>query len=531
MSDWEDRAYEIASFRYRLIADAAEADGEGVAEAIKNAALRETIDQTGKACRYSERTLWRYVAAYRQGGLWALKPKQRKDTGTLRAFANETLATAIQLRRENKNRPTKTIIDILERLKKVAPHDIKKSTLDRHLQAHGVSRRSLHSLGEKVFRKILTNAPLELVIADFHHGPYVRVPGEDKARRALLLAFIDHFSRYVIDSLYYLAEDFAVLRYGFRRVLLITGPFDKLYIDNGPSFQSGRFHAACKNEAINITVVHSKPYVSEGRGACERFNRTVKEQFESEVKARDELLFIDELNAYYEAWLAERYHHDIHSETGESPFERFHQNVTMREPPDLERIDELLRLRKKGTVHKKWSTVEVRGTRYLVDAALRGRRIHALYDPFAPDYVLIESNRQIVQRAYPQKPGEMPPQPVEEKKSPKIVDYLALLRQDYETRTRAELAAIRLRPPVKQELTQAVLEERLASCRGASLSDAEKSAVAAAFRKLRPIVPASAEEAIEGMRRRLGPGLHISIYIDVLQTSLVRARTTGGTEK
>ncbi|MFH2007990.1 MAG: transposase, partial [bacterium] len=122
------------------------------------------------------------------------------------------------------------------------------------------------------------------MVADFHHGPYVRVGHDDKARKALLLVFIDHFSRDILDGRYYLHEDFAVLRFGFRRVLLVHGLFDLLYIDNGPSFQTKRFHAACKNELLDIKVVHSKPYVSEGRGVCERFNKTVKGQFESEAR-------------------------------------------------------------------------------------------------------------------------------------------------------------------------------------------------------------------------------------------------------
>jgi hypothetical protein len=55
---------------------------------------------------------------------------------------------------------------------------------------------------------------------------------------------------------------------------------------------------------------------------CERANRTVKEQFESEVRQREELLTLDELNAGWEAWVAEPYHRDVHSETGQAPFER-----------------------------------------------------------------------------------------------------------------------------------------------------------------------------------------------------------------
>jgi putative transposase len=530
VTDWEDTAIEIASFRYRIIADAAEADGQGVTAAIERAAEREYIDPQGHKVKISARTLWRWLNAYQSDGLAALKPKRRKDAGSLRAFLPDVLEQAVHLRKSNTQRASKTIIDMLERLKVVKPGTVKRSTLDRHLDHLGASRRILHSLGAKTFKKILTTAPLELVIADFHHGPYVRLPGEDKARRALLLAFIDHFSRYVPEGRYYLHEDFAALRYGFRRILILCGPFVRLYIDNGPSFQTARFHAACKNKDIDIQVVHSEPYVSEGRGVCERFNRTVKEQFESEAKCRDDLLTLDELNAYFEAWLAERYHQDIHSETRQAPFERFHDNVIMREPPELNRIDELLRLRYPRTVHKKWCTVELQATRYLVDSSLRGRRVHALYDPFDPEYVLIEFDGRVLQRAYPQKPGHSPPQPEKPTRPLQTPDYLELLRQDYESRTQAELAALRLRPPkAKKELTHQELEALIATCRGTTdLCDVERRAIAACFRKMRPIDPRSARNALENARRCLGLGLHVDVYLDALQTSLVRTRTKGG---
>jgi putative transposase len=531
MKDYQERAYEIASFRYRIIAEAVEANGQGVSTAIIEAAGKSYLNPSGQMVKHSERTLWRWFGFYHAGGLVALMPKQRKDKGSLKAIESDVFKKALSLRKAVPARPTNTIIDAIVRLHLVEAGSVKRSTLDRHLNHLGASRRNLHSLGAKVFKQILTTAPLELVVADFHHGPYVQLPGEDRARKALLLIFIDHFSRYVPEGRYYLHEDFAALRFGFRRMLLICGPFGMLYLDNGPSFQTTRFHAACKNKDIDIIIVHSPPYVSEGRGVCERFNRTIKEQFESEVRCRDELLTLNELNAYFEAWLAERYHQDIHSETGQAPFERFHQNVIMREPPDLTRINELLRLREKRKVHKKWSTVQVYSNYYLVDSAMRGRKVHVLYDPFDLEYVLIEYDGRIIQRAYLRRPGQVPPQP-EPPESKDKTDYLALLRRDYEARAQAELTALDLRrPQTQKELAQQQFEELVTACRGSSLTDTERQAVLACFRKLRPIEPKAARLALESAKRRLGPGLHVDVYIGELQTALVRKRTKGGNEK
>jgi len=530
MDDREDHALLVASFRYRIIAEVVEAEGEGVTAAVKEAAASEWTAPWGMHLHVSERQIWRWAAAYTKGGLSALMPKRRVDTGELRAMPSSLLETAASLRRENPNRPTKTIIDILVRKKTVQSGKLKRSTLDRHLAGLGLSRRRLCTLGRKVFKKIETQTPLELVIADFHHGPYVRQPGEERARRALLLVFIDHFSRYVLDGRYYLHEDFAALRFGFRHVLLVYGVFGKLYVDNGPSFHATRFHAACKNAEIDILLVHSKPYQSECRGVVERYNRTAKEQFEDEVRQREELLTLEELNTYFEAWLAERYHRDIHSETGEAPFDRWRNHATLRQAPNLERLDELLRLRKRAKVHPKWATIECQGVRYLADAGLRGRKVHVLYDAMDPSYVLVELAGRIVQRAEPQRPGQTPFQPVPPPMPKEKTDYLQLLREGYDQRIKAELSALDLRPAVhKKELAFVDFAALMQTCRGTDLCDFETALVQASFRKLRPLAPELTRQAIETMRRRFGLGLHIRVYLDALQTTLVRERTKKGT--
>jgi transposase InsO family protein len=529
VADWEDRALEIAALRYRIIAEAAEVEGDGVSSAIKVAAREEYRGVDDMPVKVTARTLWRWLAAYRSGGLRALMPKQRSDTGQVRSMEAKILERAAQLRRENHERPTKTIIDILEREKRVNKGAVKRSTLDRHLDHQGLSRRRLHRLGRKTYRKVLTEAPLELVVADFHHGPYGRLPHEDKARKALLLAFIDHYSRDIIEGRYYLHENFAALRFGFRRVLLIHGLMDKLYVDNGPSFQAGRFHAACKNEALDIALVHSKPYVSEGRGVCERFNETVKYQFESEVRHREELLLLDELNAYFEAWLAERYRVDVHSETREPPGQRFKDNAKYRSAPDLSRLDELLRLRKSAKVHKKWSTVSVDGIRFVVDPSLRGRRVHVLYDPFDMDHVLVEYDGRIIQRAKQQKAGEQPPQLDEPEQEQATTDYLAMLRGDYEKRKQRELQALDMVPrDPAAEMTLDEIVRRLEDARGKSLRPGERTLVTAFHRKMRPIEPAVGTTAMDSALRRLGEGLHVQVYLSDLENNLVRRRTEGG---
>ena len=534
MSDNEEYRLEIAAFRHRVIASALEAEGEGVTAALREAAARPHRDARGREVRVSLGTLWKWLAACRKGGLLALRPKSRKDRGLLRAFPKDVLDFAFRLRRENPRRATRSIIDILVRKRLVQRGQVSRSTLDRHFDRAGLSRKYQGTLAQTTFRLIETSAPFELIVGDFHHGPYVRLgpaaarpaeaDREDQAKRALFGGFIDHFSRLIVEGRYYLTEDFNALRFGFRRLLAVHGMAEKLFLDNGPAYHATRFHAAC--DALGIRLVHSKPYCAEGRGVIERFNRTLKDQFESEVRARETLPTLDELNAWFEAWLSERYHRDVHSETGQAPADRFGREAAGRPAPPTETVEEYLRLRETRTVHRKWSTVEVEGIRFTVTPSLRGRRVQVLFDPSDLAYVLISFDGRIVERATPQKPGVIPPPP--DPPSPpqgKHTDYLAILRADFERRSRTEFSALRLTPPPTTELDLPGLVALLEACRTTSLTDPERSEASAFWRRLRPLEPEPVRRILDGLHRRLGPGLHLSVYLQALEGQVVRART------
>jgi putative transposase len=526
--DESEDALAIAAFRYRLIAEALEVEHAELGALLTATASRTHSDPRGRPFRCSVRTLWRYLCAYRRGGLMALRPSVRRDRGQLRAVPLEILQRAVALRNAVPSRSTETLLDCLVREERIKPHAVSRSTLDRHLRRLGCTRRLLREVGQKVFRRIQTSAVFELVVCDFHHGPYVRPSaGADVVRRALLCAFIDHYSRFVPEARYYLHEDFAALRFGFRRLLGGYGLPVKLYVDNGASYQATRFHAAC--DALSIKLVHSTPYRAEGRGVIERFNGTLKDQFEAEVRARDEPITLDELNGFFEAWLAERYHRHVHSETDATPAERFAGAEPLRQAPEPILLDELLRLRERRTVHKKWSTVEVNAVRYLVDPTLRGRKVDVLVDPFAPEYVLVVFDGRVIQRATPQRPGQLPPQPEPKPPAPAPgSDYLSLLRAGYEKRAQAELSALDLRPRrTSAEMPLAELVPLVERCRACVLTADERTRVSALWRKLRPLDPAVVNDALKTAERRLGQRLHIDVYLDYLQAYVIRLRTKG----
>jgi putative transposase len=527
--DDNEHGIERALFRYRLIAEAIEAPAHARGAILRAVADNDHVEPGGRCVRVSLRTLERWVRRYDQSKLAGLVRTRRADRGRTRAIPAAALERVIALRKEEPSRSTPTLIDIAERAGEIAPGALKRSTLDRHLDKHSASRRMLHVLGTKRHVRLSFEHPLDFIVGDFHAGPYVLTDQGD-IRRAELEAFIDHTSRYVPDSRYGMSEDLMSVRRALRALCTAWGLPVKIYVDNGPGYQAGRFHFACSQ--LDIDLVHSKPYVSEGRGVIERFNRTVKEAFEVEVRLRPEPPTLDQLNAFWRAWLDERYHRRDHSETGEPPLERWNRLLEKTEVrrADPVLLDEVLRLHARRTVHVKTSTVEIAGVRFVVDAALRRRHVEVLYDPHDLSSVLIFFDGRRVQRASPQIPGELPVQAVTPAARPApSVDYLALLRRDHDRRRAEQLSTIRFRavPDVSARLTIGRLLEQLRTCSGRPLGDVERRHAAEVLGALAPLEIAIADAALKTAVATFGNGLHASQYLLALREHVLAARKKG----
>ncbi len=113
----------------------------------KRAQLRQEIAQNNGI---SERSLFRYERAYREGSFTGLKPVSRVSGQILGPFPGfrEVLDEAILLKREVPTRSVNQIILILEGEGRVKPGLLKRSTLQEHLSKAGFSRRQMRKVAE-----------------------------------------------------------------------------------------------------------------------------------------------------------------------------------------------------------------------------------------------------------------------------------------------------------------------------------------------------------------------------------------------
>ena len=167
-------------------------------------------------------------------------------------------------------------------------------------------------------------------MGDFEHGPLVIHQGQ--AIKTHLSAWIDCHSRYIVEARYYVRENLDILVDSLLRAWGNHGASRELYVDNAKIYHAKALQLACTQ--LNIKLLHRPPRDPAPGGLIERFFQTCQTQFEAEVRA-SQILTLDELNRVLAAWLEMAYHQEVHSETGQTPHERYHQEPRLIRNVDL----------------------------------------------------------------------------------------------------------------------------------------------------------------------------------------------------
>lgn len=149
--------------------------------------------------------------------------------------------------------------------------------------------------------------------------------------------------------------------------------------------------AACYD--LGIKLIHASPYHPAAKGVVERIFSNIQTQFEAEVRAGD-ILSIEKLNRAFSAYLTVCYHQTVHSETGQTPKERYEKGVTVIRHVNMQRAIEFFMQKEQRTVHPDFSDVQIAGHFFRVDPKLRGDRVEVRFDPYGEmDQVLIYSKQ------------------------------------------------------------------------------------------------------------------------------------------
>jgi putative transposase len=166
------------------------------------------------------------------------------------------------------------------------------------------------------------------------------------------------------------------------------------------------------------------------------YPRTVNDQLlveitgEPDVAGRHYVADLGELNRLFSAWIETQYHRSIHSETGQTPMDRW--SVASPVPlPAPETLAEAF-LREEHRRVNKTALVFLHGNSYEVDGALVGRKAELVFDPFGLTRIEVRSQgvpmglavpHHIGRHSHPKAKPETPTEP----SKPSGIDYMQLI--------------------------------------------------------------------------------------------------------
>jgi transposase InsO family protein len=394
------RAQQVALFRYQLICPALEPglSTKARGRVVRALAARTHAGPFGGQVSYSRDTIDRWIRRYRRGGFDALLPSARQP-GT--RIDTQVLELAVALKRENPARTAAQVVRILRATSGWAPSE---STLLRLFHRHELAGPA--ATGTLVFGRFEAAAPNERWVGDALHGPKVG------GRKTYLFAFLDDNTRLAVGYRFGFAEDTVRLAAALQPALAARGVPASCYVDNGSAFVDAWLLRACGK--LGIRLVHSTPHRPQGRGKIERFLRTVRDQFLVEVpdstaaelaeKGLTHAAALLELNALFTAWVESVYHHQRHSETGQSPLQRWNDGWQAGghgpAMPSAEALTEAFLWSELRTVTKT-ATVSLHGNTYQVEPVLTGCKVELVFSPFTLEKIDVHHRGVNYGRAVP----------------------------------------------------------------------------------------------------------------------------------
>ncbi len=362
----DDRRRDVALFRYSLIREAADVAITHAERGLLVRALaeREHLGPDGRPVRVGRSSLDRWIRAWQTGGFDALFPQTRT---AVPFTAGAVLGLAVKLKLEAPGRTAAQIAEIITVSNGWSPS---ARTIQREFARHGLNTRP-DGTPPQAFGRFEAAAPNDRWTGDALHGPII------DGRKAFLFAFLDDHSRAIPGFRWGTSEDAVRLEAALRHALGARGIPKSIYVDNGSAYVSAPLLRTCA--VLGIRLIHSRPGRPEGRGKIERFFRTVRDQFLVEI-AVNPPADLDGLNRLFVAWVETVYHRRVHSETGQAPIERYVAGGPFQVPTPAQ-LHEAFLWSETRTVTKT-ATVALHGNQFEVDAALVGRKVECVFDPF-----------------------------------------------------------------------------------------------------------------------------------------------------
>ncbi len=345
---------------------------------------KEHAEVVRQSLQISERTLRRYLQRFREEGVASLTRKKRSDAGRMRVFSLQILKRAKELLEQNSRRSIPMLMELLQADEQVGSQvkNISAGTLYFHLKQVGHEFRGRGADPPSgAYHRFEAEYPNRLWQGDARHG--IPLPHPDKAgkrKMTYLFAWVDDFSRKIMAARYYWDEKLPRVEDCFRRAVLRWGRPERLYCNNGKVYLSKHFLILTSD--LGIKEIHHRAYAAWCKSKIEIVMKRFK-TFQSEALIAG-LRTLEELNSTLAAWIEVECNNKINSSTGETPSERWQNNIKQHPPrriTDIDAFNALFLWRTEKTVDK-YGNIRFQKNTYPIHGLPIGSNITLRYNPF-----------------------------------------------------------------------------------------------------------------------------------------------------
>jgi len=367
----EHLAYEKGIFRYGIISELFSRPPRPGEMASR---LREIANKTytqpwdKKDVQFSVRTLERWYFLTQKSGKPAeeLQPKLRSDRGSTRVISSEQKAWLCSWRTKYVFWSIQLLYDnfTIKFLNQFLPS---YSTVLRFFKMQGfVSTYSFKNKKKKLkeVRTFEVEFVGQLWHMDFHKCSRTIYTEKGEIMHPICMAIIDDKSRLVCHAQWFLNETAEVLVHGFIQAMMKRGLPRTFYSDNGSAMKAEEFVEGLSH--LSISQEKTLPYSPYQNGKQEAFWQPLENRL-MKMLPKEKRITLDILNKVTIAWIEEDYHVKIHSETGQTPMDRFlNEKNVLRDFLDFNTLKKSFRKTITRSVRKTDGTLTIDGIRFQI---------------------------------------------------------------------------------------------------------------------------------------------------------------------
>ena len=401
---------------------------------LNKLAAKNWTSESGKTFVVAAETIRVWVRRYRQGGLSALRDKRRSEHH-VSVLSDEEQEALVRMKEDVRERSLNQLIKIVSSMNILNGTVPSRSTLHRVLKEAGISGRPPPATSDTDLDRFEADFPGEIWQSDMLKGPWLPDPDRlGRKRQTALYAFMDDHSRLILYGRFSFRENLPALELVFRRCLQRWGQCRSVYYDNGSTYRSNHMKHIVAELGIH-PIIFTTVRRPMGHGKIEALNRRIKNDFIAEVKSSN-IETTDALNEAFLAWADLDYNKSIHSETGQTPLDRWHAGSDKVCLCDEQKLRNAFMWRETRTPDKA-GCFSLLGRRYQVDSKFGRKRIEVRFDPEALEEVEVWRDNKMVQRSLPfevkrhRRPRAKPKQrkgiTANETPKPPAADYLRYL--------------------------------------------------------------------------------------------------------